>query len=384
MSSTGPEPTPLQHHDTRRVMVLESQAAAPPWRSLTWIAAALLGLAALASLYLARGFLLPVALALLLTAFLRPVVVTLTRLHVPRSLAAALVVLTTLFVLIAAMAYLAGPAAVWLEKAPRALPRIEEKLSALKKPLEKLTLATDQVARLAEVGAHEIPSVELRKGRTAVLEFVGATQSIAFDALVTLILLFFLLASGDFFLRQAILLLPKAHHALGQQCSSAIKKQISVYLGTVTTINFCLGSGISFVLWLLGVPNPVLWGVMQGALTFIPYLGPVVGIGVIAAVALISIEDLVLAAMAPLLCAALSAIEGHIVTPVILGKSLALNPVAIFVALMFWTWMWGILGAIMAVPILMATKITCENIGSLHAVARLLGNYEVSPQRTRA
>jgi len=345
-----------------------------PRRHLAWMLGALVAVAVLHALYFARGFFLPLAMAVLFAGVLRPLVQQLARWRLPRTLAAALVVLATLAAVGGAASYLVGPAAAWVQHAPDAFSRFELKLSTIKAPLEQLTQATDRVAHLAR------PSGRVEAAAQAPgLDLLGLTQALAVDVIIVLILLFFLLGSGDFFFRELVGLVPPAARARAVACATRIERQISVYLFTVTAINFCLGGVASFALWLLGVPNAVLWGAMLGAATFIPYLGPVVAIAVIAGVSLITLDDVPRALVAPLVCAVLSATEGYLVTPLVVGKSLALNPVVIFVALTFWTWMWGIPGAIIAVPLLMVTKIVCDHVPALTRVGRLLGDYEGTP-----
>ncbi len=361
--------TPAQPTDTPHA----TRHAAPQLALIAWLLAGLLFLATTYALHLARSFLLPIALALLLTGILRPAAGALRRHGLPRQLAAAVIVLALLTSSAALAYYLSGPAVAWVEKAPVGLERLEQRLRSVKLSLEKLTQATDRMSELAQMGGKDARTATLVESDTVLVQLANATQATLAEGLLTLILLYFFLASGSTLFARVLALLPAVKQPSVLACAEQAKRQISVYLGTVTSINFCLGGAASFVLLLFGVPNPVLWGVMLGALTYVPYLGPVIAILVIAAVSLISIEDPVLAIGAPLVCATLSALEGHFITPVVLGKSLALNPVVIFLALMFWSFVWGIAGAIMAVPILMTFKIACDHVEALQGVGRLLG-----------
>jgi predicted PurR-regulated permease PerM len=331
------------------------------------------GIAGVLALREAKEFLLPVVLALLLTGVLSPIATFLVRRGAPKTVAAGLTVLATVAVLLTGVYYLSAPASAWLAKAPTALARLEAAALEFRRPLEGLTNAAAQMRRLVHGG----DGASGGGGGTSLLDLLVVTEEAAVAAGITLILLYFMLASGGFFRRRLLGFFREAAvQARVADCAEAIREQVSVYLGTVTAINFCLGSAVSFVLWLLDIPNPVLWGVMFGALTYVPYLGPLIGLGIIAAVALTSDADGVSAITAPLAVAGLSAVEGQLVTPVVLGRSLALNPVVIFVDLLFWTWLWGIPGAIMAVPILMAFKIVCDHVTPLGPLGRFLGRYD--------
>jgi predicted PurR-regulated permease PerM len=338
-----------------------------------WVLGGLMALAVVYTLYFARQFLLPIAMALLLTGLLRPLVSSLVRRRLPQALAAGLVVLGAILATSVALYNLAGPAASWLRRAPGALDRFEQKVRIVTAPLDHLAQAADRMSRLVHMRSAEARGLEV--GDLS-FDWLGLTQQVAFELVVTLMLLYFLLASGDFFFRQLLAVLPRAigRHRV-EVCAVEIEKQISVYLVTVTSINFCLGGAASFALWLLGVPNPVLWGALLGVATYVPYIGPVVAIVIIGGVALISIDDLMLALAAPLACASLSLLEGYVVTPVVVGRSLALNPLVVFLALIFWSWLWGIAGAIMAVPLLVTGKILCDNIRGLGPLGRVLGSY---------
>jgi predicted PurR-regulated permease PerM len=337
------------------------------------------GLVSVFALHAARDFLLPVVLALLLAGVFAPLMQRLERRGAPRTVAAGLIVLATVGLLLLGVYYLSGPASTWLAKTPAAFARLEQALHDVQRPLQNLTHTAAQLRRL--VHGNDSPPLVNQEG-APLLDLLVTTEQAAVTIGLTLILLYFLLASGDFFKRGLLgFFEDERAKARVAECAHDIQRQISVYLGAVTSINFCLGSAVSFVLWLLGMPNPVLWGVMFGALTYVPYLGPLVGLGVITAVALVSLEDVVTALTAPLACLGLSAIEGHLVTPVVLGRSLALNPVVIFVDLMFWTWLWGFPGAIMAVPVLMVFKIVCDHVEPLAAVGRVLGRYDSVAER---
>jgi predicted PurR-regulated permease PerM len=193
------------------------------------------------------------------------------------------------------------------------------------------------------------------------------------------VLLFFLLASGDLFMRKLVRILPtltdkKKAVALARTIQSAMAQ----YLFTITCINFALGAATAALMYWLGMPNPLLWGVMVALFNYVPYIGAAVSGIVLTIVAFITFPDLNDVLLVPLLYFALETIEGQFVTPILTGRSLTLNPVMIFVSMLLWAWLWGVVGALMAVPILMTLKITCDHIESLHGLGEFISGKSLA------
>jgi len=332
----------------------------------------LLILAAFYTLYLARGFFLPLILAVLLSFLLRPLVRGLRKLHIPEALGAAVVVLGLLGVLGAGIYELSGPAYAWMQQAPANMRKIERRVRDLKKPVQTMSNATQQVARIAQVGGTapaQAPAAAPSLGERLAS---GAFEFVA-DAVTMFILLYFLLASGDMFLRKLIKALPNLDKQRAAVIARTIESEISTYLSTVTFINLALGAAVWGVMALIGVPNPLLWGVMAAVTNYVPYLGAMTMYAVLTGLGFLTFNDLPHALMPPgafLIC---NVLEAFVLTPMILGKRLLLNPVVIFLALSFWGWMWGIAGAVMAVPIMVVFKIFCDHSESLAPVGELLG-----------
>lgn len=335
----------------------------------------LLLLASLYTLYFARPVLLPIVLAILLSFVLDPIVGLLERLRLPRAIAAGLVLLG----LVGATGYgvyrLSGPAEEWIEQAPKNFQELEEKLRSIKAPVEEMGRATEEVERIAQIGEDGDRPTEVRVRERSLGEHLfDRVRKFFSDGVVTLVLLFFLLASGDLFLRKLARVLPTLR-AKKRAVSVArhVRSDISTFLLTMSAINLGLALSVGLAMWALGMPNPVLWGVMAGVLNFIPYLGPLVGVVIVALVSLLTFDTIGRAAFAPLAYLALNTIEGSLVTPAIMGRQLSLNPVAIFISLIFWGWIWGIPGALMAVPLVVTMKIVCDHYEPLSAFGEFLG-----------
>jgi len=331
-------------------------------------------LAVMYTLYFARAIFIPVAFALLLNLLLAPAVGALKRIHVPREVGAGIVLAVLIAFISATVYFFYQPASDWVDKAPQDFRQVEKKLRVLKEPVEKVSEATKSVEKITNVeNEQEDKSVEVKQpGLMNVLLY--QTWEFVFGLATMLILLYFLLASGDLFLRKVINILPKLHNKKqAVEIARHVERVISTYLYTIVAINFCLGGLIGGSMYLLGMPNPFLWGVLAGLLNFILYLGPTVGITIVALVASITFDSFYQILLPPLAYFIINGLEGNFITPMILGRRLLLNPVVIFLALLFWGWIWGIPGALIAVPIVVIFKIICDNVESLSAIGEFLG-----------
>lgn len=330
-------------------------------------------LAAMYTLYVARSFLLPVVLAGLLTLLLEPVVRFLKRrLRIPTPLGAGIILLAFLGGLGFSVYQLAQPAYDWVEKAPQTLRQVERKLRGLKKPVQTLGKATEQVEKIAQVGT-TTRSVTVNQPSLG-LRLANRATAIAAGALVMFILVFFLLASGDLFLRKLIKVLPSAESKRqGAEIARAFQQEVSRYLVTVTFINFALGASTGLAMWWIGLPNPVLWGVFVAIANYIPYLGAGVCYVLFGLLGFLTFNSLAQALLPVGAFLVLNVTEAYIVSPLVLGRRLTLNPVVIFLSLTFWTWLWGVAGAILAVPITAVFKILCDRIDRLAPIGEFLG-----------
>lgn len=348
------------------------RALGGPVQALAFAGLGLLTLAFFYTLYAASAFFLPVVIALVLNFLLSPLVRSLHRLRIPVPLGAALVLVGLLGVTVLALYHLSGPASSWIEQAPTALRQAEYKLRGLTESVEKVEEATRQLEDFTgEGGQEEVVQVEQTTMSDALL---SQTQQFVISAAVVFFLLYFLLASGDLFLRKLVHVLPMLRRKrIAVQIAHRIEDDLSRYLFTYAMINTGLGTVVGFGFYLLGLPDPVLWGLMVAVLNFVPYLGPLVGVSIIGIVAFVSFESTAQALAAPALYFTINALEGNLITPLIMGRRLQLNPVAIFLSLTFWGWIWGLAGALLAVPLLVALKIVCDNVATLAPLGEFLG-----------
>lgn len=329
------------------------------------------------TLHFARPFFLPITLAILFNFLLSPVVRGLRNLRIPEGVGTAFVILVLLATAIFGISRLTGPASEWIDKAPQGLERLEHRIREIQRPVEEVRQAAEQVGRevdrMAGRDRQRTQEVELQgDGFTGAI--LSRTRSFLAGAVVMFVLLYFLLASGDMFLRKLVRVLPRlADKKRAIEIARKTERSISTYLSTVTLINIGLGVLVGVAMKLLGLPNPVLWGVVAGMLNYIPYLGPIVTFGVITLVSAMTFEDFGRMLVAPAVYGAINFTEGSFVTPTLLGRQLTLNPVVIFIGLIFWGWLWGIPGALLAVPILATFKIFCDHIEPLAPIGEFLG-----------
>jgi predicted PurR-regulated permease PerM len=325
------------------------------------------------TLHVAKSFFLPIVVALLLNFLLSPAVRWLERLRLPRPAAAALALGLLLAGLVGTLYSVADPAQEWIADAPKNLTKIERKLRRFRQPVEQMGRAAEQMGDLARVGEAKASPVKPREQST-LSAFLSGGQRFLAGAVVVAILLFFLLAADDLLLRKLMRMLPRLEdRKKAVWIARRIERDISAHLLTVTVINLCLGLAVAGALHLLEMPSPLLWGVMAAVLNFVPYLGAVVGVTILAGVSLLTFDNVGQAIAAPAAYMLLTSLEGGLLTPVILGRRLALNPVAVFLGLFFWGWLWGVAGALLAVPILVSVKIVCDRIELLAPLGELLG-----------
>jgi len=329
-------------------------------------------LAVLFTLRFARGFLVPIAVSLLLDFLLSPAIRGFKKLGVTESISAAILVLGLIAVVGTGIYFLANPAADWIERAPRSLAAVKAKLTKLTKPLEKIQATAKAVEEVTAPG--DKPAEVKLAAPSMTQRITGSTASALNSALTVIFLTYFLLAAGDLFMQKLVGVLP----VFGDKKKAVgivrdIEEHISRYLTTVTAINIGLGLVTWGVLAAVGMPNAALWGALAGVTNFIPYVGGVVTTGAIAFAALLTFDSTGKALMMPGIFLAINMLESNLVTPLVLGLRLPLNAVALFVGLLLWWYLWGIPGAILAVPMMVAMKIVCDHVERLAPVGAFLG-----------
>jgi predicted PurR-regulated permease PerM len=370
----SPEAPAADYIDPPPVVATADQPAIQlPSDPLVILQAAQFTLLLIAALYLTRAIVLPIVLAIILKLLLQSGVRRLERWHVPRGLAALSVIVALFISLVSMGTALSGPAHDWAAKLPEGLPRLQERLNFISGPVQ----AGQRFLQNAESYVHVVtpqgsaPAAPAGSGLSEAL-FAG-TASFASGLFTTVIVLFFLLNSGDLFLRRFVEILPRFRDKRkAVVISQQIENNIAAYLMTVTIMNASVGVATALLMWATGLANPVLWGVLAFLLNYIPIIGPIVCLAILALAGLLTIEPLWSSLMPAAGFLAIHAIEGQFITPFLVARRFTLNPVVVIVSLIFWYWMWGVPGAILAVPVLAIIKIVCDGIPPWAAIGHLI------------
>ncbi|WP_315925831.1 AI-2E family transporter [Mesorhizobium sp. SP-1A] len=342
-------------------------------RHMRWLLTGIFLIMAVYALYFGKDFFMPVILAFLLALTLTPIVRFLRKRGVPDALSATLLVLLSLSLVGSAGYFLSGPVIDLVNNAPSIGQQLTERLAPLRRPYERLMHISQQLGAMTEPtqepGVQKVVVAQPGIVSQAAGNLLSAGTSITIVAVLSL----FLLASGTLFYEKII----QSFGTMSEKKRALrvvydVEREISRYLFTVAAINAGLGAVIALGLWVLGMPNPLVWGVLAALLNFLPYIGALTTIVLVAVIALISFDTISYALLAPAFVLLCDIAEGQFVTPMIVGRRLEINAVAIFIAIAFWSWLWGFVGALMAVPLLVVVKVFCDHFDGLAHVGNFL------------
>ena len=341
------------------------------------------------TLYFTSDIVLPFVLAGVLNLLLSPPMRFLNqRLRIPKPIAA-LLLIGLLFGIVGAIgAAISVPASGWIARAPQSLPALQHKLSFLNGPIHAMQDGMKKLQGLVDEGgvASNVRTVTVQQSGTSGLTSVGSSILVGTRAFLgqlfsMLLMLFFLLYEGDSLLRRFVEIMPTwADKRRTVQIATAIEHNVSLYLATITVMNLLVGVLNFAQCAALGLPNPLLWGVVAFLLNYIPIIGPFTGIVVYFFVGLFVFPSALHALVPPAIYLGIHLLEGETVTPLLLAKRFTLNPVLVMASLLFWDWLWGIPGAFLSVPLLAVFKIVCDHVDSLTAIGHIVGG---APKRGR-
>lgn len=329
--------------------------------------------AILAVVYVARDVLIPTVLAILLALLLRPMLRTLRRLHFPDLTSALLLVSAVAIVFAFGVVTLAGQAQSWLSQAPDMVKSVGAMVPSQWGPFDDFERTKEAVKEMAGNNPAQEPvpvEVQSNEFNIAVL---GVSSHFLGTSIIVFVLSFFLLGLSESLLKQAV----ESRLRFGEkrnivQLVQNVEQGVSRYLATITVINIGLGAATALAMWLLGIPNYVLWGVLAATMNYVPHVGALVCMAILFFVGAVSHESIGYGVLAAGAFAALTSLESYFVTPFVLSKSLQLSPLATFLAILFCGWMWGIAGGLMAAPLLAVFKITCDQFESLRGLRAFL------------
>jgi predicted PurR-regulated permease PerM len=302
---------------------------------------------------------------------------------IPEPVSAILLVVFVLAGLGASVYGLSGPLAKWVDDAPSIAAQMQQRFASVRGPVQKIIEASGHVEQMGKKPDQTVQKVVVEEPGILTRAATGL-PSVATHVGVTLILLLFLLASGDMFYEKLVKSLPTFGDKIrGVKIARDVEREVSRYLLTVTMINIGLGVAIFVAMYATGLPNPGLWGMMAAVFNFIPYIGAFTGLALVSIVSLVSFDTLYAAMWPPLAFAGITLIEGQFLSPLLVGRRLELNVVAVFVAVAFWSWIWGLIGAFMAVPMLVTVKVFADHVDGLGALGEFLAARDAPPAEAR-
>ena len=328
------------------------------------------------TLWATQDLILPVLLAMFFALIGNPILRLLRRLYVPRFLGALALLCSGIALAILLGQQLAQPAGEWIREAPQQLREIAPKLRKLTKPVQDANKAAENIARVAGGESTAKPVQVVRTEVNDPYRSLTATPMLVASVLAVVLLTFFFMVYGQDLQRNAIALLPDRHKKkVTVEILQAIETEVSRYVLTISVINLVVGLVFAACLHLfLGVPldEALLWGTMAALLNFAPYVGPLIGMVVMLLMGFASYQEPLRALVPAAIYLGLHTLEGQLVTPIVLGRQMALSPLVLILALMVFGWLWGIIGLLLAVPLLVCVKIVLTRIEGMDGWARLL------------
>jgi predicted PurR-regulated permease PerM len=344
-------------------------------RNLLIIIALLLSVAAV---YFARDLLVPIVFAFLIAITFRPAVRRLAKRGIAPWVSAGAII-GSLVLTVAAASYLfSGPIAQWIATAPTLKDELIVKLRGMRQALAGILNLAHEIQSAAAAasppGADAQAAVVNGPDLTVILSsVVGYPANFLIIVGAALVLATFLMASGDLFFEKLIHALPAlSDKKMALRIVYDVEHEVSAYLFTITAINACVGLAVGIAFYWLGMPTPELWALAAFMLNYIPYLGPILATSLSTLVAIVVFPSVGTALLPPLAYILVTGIESQLVSPLLLGRRLQLNSVAILLALAFWTWAWGIPGIIVAVPLLVTLRVLCGHIATLNVLGDFL------------
>jgi predicted PurR-regulated permease PerM len=328
------------------------------------------------ALYVARAYLLPIATALVFSVILAPICSRIEWFRIPRPVAALLALIFAGAIVYVGFSMIAQPAARWLANAPATLEKAERQLNKLREPLKPLQDISKEVENL-QIVPSSTPS-----NRTVVVEGPALTQSLLASAqaavvqtgFIFLLAYFFLLTREEFRLKIIAFQPTLRRRVHTARAFRDMRKRVAGYIVTFAFINLGVGVATGLACWQLGLPEPAMWGGLAALLNFIPFVGPLITMGLLGLAGLSTFDTLLQASFPVLAFWLINLIESNAVTPMVMGRRMTLNPLAIILAVSFWTWLWGPVGGLISLPLLIMFKVICDHSPSFRVVGALIGS----------
>jgi len=333
-----------------------------------------------AALAIGKEFFIPVALAFCFHALLRPVVRSLERIKLPAPAGAAIVVLGALALVIGGGWALSGQVSGFMQKAPKSIATARAKLRDIGRPLDRLTDAaagnSAAPGRVPNAPPPPPPTPEARPAVPSVFTaLLGQATAVVALVLQVLVLLYLLLAAGNMLFRKLVNVVPGPDEK--RTVSDVFHETESIvarYLTVTALINVVQGVAVGLVMWAIGMPDPVMWGLLTFVLEFIPYLGGAINVGLLLITSFTVYSGMGQIVLPPALYLVITTLQNNVLSPYLYGNRLKLNPVAVMICVMFWWLIWGIPGVFLSIPIAATLKVLGDQVPRLRALGELLGD----------
>lgn len=325
------------------------------------------------ALYFGREFFMPVILAFLFALTLTPIVRFASKRGIPAPVSATMLVVASAVIIAVGGYLLSGPVMQLVNDAPQIGRSLTERMHELRTPLNRLLAISQQIDEVADTNRDE-GVLKVAVQQPGILsQAAGNMLSAGTTIAIVFVLSLFLLASGTLFYEKIVQSFTKmSEKKRALRVVYDVEREVSRYLLTVAIINAGLGAVIAFGLWILGMPTPLLWGVMAALLNFLPYVGALLVMSVVTVISIITFDSLGYAMLVPTFLIICNVLEGQIITPLVVGRRLELNAVSILIAVAFWSWLWGFIGALIAVPLLVVIKVFCDHFEGLQQIGNFL------------
>ncbi|MGO1001130.1 AI-2E family transporter [Lysobacter sp. CA196] len=327
------------------------------------------------TLWAAQELILPILLAAFFALVGNPILRLLQRLYLPRVIGAVAVIVGGLAISGVLALQLVEPASEWVRQVPREMKQLAPKLREMTKPMQEANRAAQNIARAAGGESTSKPVQVIKTELNDPYRALTSTPKYVAQVLAVVLLTFFFMVYGESLQRNAIALLPGPQQKkLTIDILHSIEREISRYVLTISLINTGLGLALAGALYALGVPlqESLLWGTMAAILNFAPFAGPLIGMLIMLMTGLVAFDELLPSLLPAGVYLLLHAIESQAVTPIVLGRSMRLSPLVLILALMFFGWLWGIIGLLLAVPMLVCVKLVLARIEGLEGWSKLL------------
>lgn len=331
----------------------------------------------------ARWLLIPIVTAFLLSILLAPISDALRRLRLPEGARAGIVVLATVFSVLALIYTMTRPTISFSQRLPEIASEARDKLTGVEDAVSAVKEVSDEVDEVTDIeDGRDEPQEVVIANPSVPTTIAASTRLVLVQGLFISVLTFFFLASRSSFKRKVMMAPASFTDRLRiARTMRDIERNVGAYMVTMLLINIGLGVATALALWALGAPSPLLWGALAGVLNFLPYIGPITITVLLALMGIVNFDTGLAMAAPALAYMALNFVESNFVTPALVGVRLRLTPVAIILSISFWTWIWGPIGAVLSIPILVIIKAICDRSDNLRALGVLIG--ELKPIRRR-